>query len=113
MISGYLEQRKENQPLEYPSAGSVFKNQRISEEYSELKNFSKYGMIPMGLLIEECGLAGKKIGGAMISEKHCNFIINIGNAKAKDVAELINLIKKTIKNKFGIQIQEEIEYVGF
>ena len=113
MISGYLKQRKENQPLEYPSAGSIFKNQKLQGEYPELKKFSKYGMIPIGLLIEECGLAGKKINGAMVSEKHCNFIVNVNSAKAKDVVELINLIKKTMKNKFGIQIREEIEYVGF
>ena len=116
----YLEQRRESQPLEYPSAGSVFKNLKFEIEnlkllnkYPQLKKFSKHGMIPAGWLIEECGLAGKKIGRAMVSEKHANFIVNLGKAKAEDVVILISLIKQKIRNKFGIQLQEEIEYIGF
>jgi len=120
MISEYLGQRRESQPLEYPSAGSVFKNLKFEIEnlkllnkYPQLKRFSKHGMIPAGWLIEECGLAGKKIGSAMVSEKHANFIVNLGKAKAEDVVILISLIKQKIRNKFGIQLQEEIEYIGF
>jgi len=97
-IKQYLDYRKKTQPLNLPSAGSVFKN-------------------PTGFsaarLIEECGLKGKKIGNAKISEKHANFIVNLGNAKAKDVKKLINLIKKSVKNKFGIVLEEEIQFLGF
>ncbi|OGY27275.1 MAG: UDP-N-acetylenolpyruvoylglucosamine reductase [Candidatus Woykebacteria bacterium RIFCSPHIGHO2_01_FULL_39_12] len=65
-----------------------------------------------GRLIEACGLKNKKIGGAKISEKHANFIINEGNAKAVDVKALIDLMKKSVKEKFGIDLQEEVRYIG-
>jgi len=97
LIKEYLAQRKEKQPLEYPSAGSIFKNP---------KNYSA------GYLIEQCGLKGKKIGKAMISTKHANFIVNTGGAKAKDVVKLINLCKQKVKEKFKIKLEEEIEYLG-
>jgi len=58
-------------------------------------------------------LKNKKIGGAMISEKHCNFIVNFNNAKAEDVVILISLIKQKIRMRFKVQLKEEIEYVGF
>jgi len=120
-ISEILKSRKEKQPLEYPSAGSIFKNPAVDDEhfkklikkYPELKNIVKDNIVPAGWLIEKAGLKGKKIGGAMISEKHCNFIVNFNNAKAEDVVILISLIKQKIRTYFGIQLKEEIEYVGF
>ncbi|MCK5413308.1 MAG: UDP-N-acetylmuramate dehydrogenase [Candidatus Pacebacteria bacterium] len=121
IISGYLETRKQKQSLEYPSAGSVFKNPEIEGEildkilikYPELKEIIKDNIVPVGWFVEELGLKGKKIGGAMISEKHGNFIVNTGSAKAEDVVILISLIKQKVRNRFGVQLQEEIEYVGF
>lgn len=98
LIQKYLNYKKLKQPLNYPSAGSIFKN---SYDFSA------------GELIERCGLKGKKIGGAQISKKHANFIINLGNAKAKDVLKLIKLIKKEVKKKFKINLEEEIQYFGF
>jgi UDP-N-acetylmuramate dehydrogenase len=112
-IQEYLKKRKSTQPLEYPSAGSIFKNPKYSEKYPELKKFSKCGIIPVGWLIESVGLKGKKIGGAQISKKHSNFIINTGNARAEDVVILISLVKQKVRNKFGLQLMEEIEYIGF
>jgi len=97
LIKEYLKQRKQKQPLEYPSAGCIFKNP---------KDFSA------GYLIEQCGLKGKKIGKAMISEQHANFIINLGNARAKDVKKLIDLCKEKVREKFGVKLEEEIEYLG-
>ncbi len=94
----YLAHRKDTQPLNFPSAGSIFKN-------------------PSGFtaseLIEKCGLKGKRIGDVEISKKHANFIINLGNGRAEDVRKLINLVKNRVKNKFGIKLQEEIQYIGF
>ena len=58
-------------------------------------------------------MKGKKIGKAKISEKHANFIVNLGGAKAKDVKELIKLIKQKVKIKFGIVLEEEIQHLGF
>lgn len=92
-ISEIFKKRKEKIPGGF-SAGSVFKNPT---------GFSA------GQLIEKCGLKGKKIGGAEIPEKHANFIINSGSAKAKDVEKLINLAKKEVKNAFKIKLIEEIQ----
>ena len=95
-IKECLEYKKKTQPLNYPSAGSIFKNP------------SGYFA---GELIEKCGLKGKKIGDAKISEKHANFIVNSGKAKSKDVKKLIELIKKKVKNKFKVILREEIELI--
>ena len=121
-VGEILKLRKEKQPLEYPSAGSVFKNpvvdddhfEKLKKEFPELNKIAKNNTIPAGWLIEQIeGLKGKKIGGAMVSEKHCNFIVNFNNAKAEDVVILISLIKQKVRNKFGIQLKEEIEFMGF
>jgi UDP-N-acetylmuramate dehydrogenase len=118
-IKKYLEYRKKTQPLNFPSAGSIFKNSKFKiqnakllKEFPELKKFRKTGFIPASWLIEECGLKGKKIGEAKISEKHANFILNLGRAKAKDVLKLIKLIKEKVKKKFGIVLKEEICYLN-
>jgi len=115
-----LNYRRETQPLNFPSAGSVFKNYELGikkyeliKKFPEIKNFIKKGQIPAGWLIEKCGLKGKRIGKAKISEKHSNFIINLGGAKAKDVKKLIKLIKQKVKKKFGITLEEEVQYLGF
>ena len=97
MIKEYLEYRDKRQPLEYSSAGCIFKNPE--------GDFA-------GRLIEQCGLKGKKEEGAMISKKHGNFIVNIGRAKAKNVKKLIDLCKEKVREKFGIKLEEEIEYLG-
>ncbi|HOK35456.1 MAG TPA: UDP-N-acetylmuramate dehydrogenase [Candidatus Pacearchaeota archaeon] len=118
-IKEHLKFRKEHHPLEYPSAGSVFKNYQITnndlkllEKFPDLKQFEKRGNIPAAYLISECDLKGKIIGGAQVSEKHPNFIINIANATAEDVLILISLIKQRVRDKFGIQLEEEIIYVN-
>ncbi len=97
-IREYLNYKKNTQPLNFSSAGSVFKNPA--------------GFFA-GKLIEECGLRGKKIGDVKISEKHANFIINLGKGKAKDVKKLISLVKKSVKNRFKINLEEEIQFLGF
>ncbi len=120
-ISEYLKLRAEKQPLQYPSAGSVFRNpvldddrlKKLIKENPELEIISKNNTIPAGWFVEALGLKGKKIGGAMVSEKHGNFIVNTDSAKAEDVVILISLIKQKIRDNFGIQLSEEIEYVGF
>jgi UDP-N-acetylmuramate dehydrogenase len=95
-IKNFLNYRNAHQPLNFSSAGSVFANP---------KNFSA------GELIEKCGLKGKKIGNAKFSEKHANFIVNLGKARACDIKKLINLAKKSVKNKFGVDLEEEIRYL--
>ena len=85
------------QPLDYPSCGSVFK--RPAGYYA-------------GALIEETGLKGKRIGGAMISRKHAGFILNMDNAKAADVYALIQLIEARVLDRFGVQLKREVRLIG-
>jgi len=109
-IKKYLEYRKKTQPLNFPSAGSIFKNPPgfSAGELGEEDKFSS-SAFAAARLIEECGLKGKKIGGAQISKIHSNFIINSNQASSQDVLKLINLVKKKVKNKFGIKLEEEIQ----
>ena len=86
--------RKDNQPLEYPSAGSTFRN--LDNQFS-------------WQLIDSIGYRGKKIGGAQVSEKHSNFIINVDNASAMDVIQLTDQIKKEIKEKYNLDMIMEVE----
>lgn len=89
----YMSRRSTKQPLEYPSAGSVFKRPE--------GNFA-------GALIEQCGLKGKTCGGAQVSEKHAGFIINKSNATSKDVRDLIGEIQKTVSEKTGYSLECEL-----
>ena len=107
-----------NHPLEYSNAGSIFKNIRLGE-FSKtwhqkllpvIKN-EPLPVIPSAYLISECFLKGISFGGAMISPKHSNFIVNVLDARAEDVLKLINLAKKEVRKKFGVILEEEIKYL--
>lgn len=109
--------RNKNGSYDYPSAGCIFTNpvtnnnellKRVGQDIDLREN-----KIPAGWLIEELGLKGKRIGGAQILEKNANFIVNVKNAKATDVVTLISLVKQKVRDKFGIQLMEEVVYVGF
>lgn len=89
--------RREKQPLEYPSAGSTFKR---PEGYFA------------GKLIMEAGLKGYSIGGARVSEKHCGFLVNTGDASAADVAALIREVQERVKDKSGVSLEREVVYLG-
>jgi UDP-N-acetylmuramate dehydrogenase len=93
-----LLKRNEVQPVEIPNAGCIFKNPK--DNYA-------------AKLIEECGLKGKKSGGAMVSPKHSNFIVNFDNANSRDVVELIKIVKQTVKEKKGIELELEVKLIGF
>lgn len=93
----YKEKRKNSQPLEYPSAGSTFKR---GIDFITAK------------LIDEAGLKGTHVGDAEVSTKHGGFIINKGNAKAKDILELVEIVKKEVYKKYQKQIELEVEIVG-
>ena len=95
-MTDVMGRRVDKQPLEYPSAGSVFKR---PEGYFA------------GALIEQSGLKGKRIGGAMVSEKHAGFIINYENATTTDVTDLIKYCQKTVFDKFGVELHTEIKFV--
>lgn len=93
----FLTRRRDKQPLEYPSAGSAFKR---APGYFTAK------------LIDDAGLKGYRIGGAVVSEKHAGFIINAGGASAADVKALIEHIQKVILEKFGVEIESEIRIIS-
>lgn len=119
IIKEHLDYRKKYHPVNFPSAGSVFinpnkkiKNKKIIKNYPKIEEFNNKGIIHVGYLIEECGLKGKKIGNAEISNKHGNFIVNLGGAKSKNVLDLIKLIKQKVKNNFGVSLKEEIQIIS-
>lgn len=92
----HMAARKEKQPLDYPSAGSTFK--RCEGHFT-------------AQMIDEAGLKGFSVGGAKVSEKHAGFVINTGNATAEDIKALIVIIKQKLKEKFDVDIQEEVKYI--
>ncbi len=96
-VRTYGEMRRKTQPLNYPSAGSVFKNPAEG---------------PAGKWIEEAGLKGVRMGQAMVSERHANFIINLGKAKAQEVIHLMGWVKRKIYEEKGISLKREVKVVG-
>lgn len=96
-MNEYKRRRAEKQPISFPSAGSTFKR--------PAGNFA-------GTLIEQAGLKGYKIGGAMVSTLHAGFVINSGGATSADVRELIKHIQNTVKEKFGIELEPEVKFLG-
>jgi UDP-N-acetylmuramate dehydrogenase len=95
----YDEQRRKTQPLEFPSAGCIFRNLKEKK-------------LAAGKLIEEVGLKGRSIGDAQVSEKHANFIINRGRAKASEILALIVLVEETVYAHSGVELKREVKLVG-
>jgi UDP-N-acetylmuramate dehydrogenase len=96
-MNEYLEKRKKTQPLGSSCAGCVFKNPEG---------------VSAGRVIDEAGLKGETIGGASVSEDHANFILNDGTATADQIVQLISLIKMKARDEYGVQLEEEIRYIG-
>ena len=96
-IKELLMKRINSQPLNLPNAGSVFRNP--PDDYA-------------ARLIELCGLKGFCVGGAMVSPKHANFIVNTGNATATDIEAVITKIMQTVKEKTNIELQQEVKIMG-
>jgi UDP-N-acetylmuramate dehydrogenase len=93
--------RKTTQDLSAQTAGCVFRNPKDQTD------------VPAAKLIDDLDLKGKQIGGAKVSEKHANFIVNAGGATASDVVQLISYVKQQVRDKAGVQLMEEIDYIGF
>ena len=98
IVDDRRKRRMESQPLEYPSAGSVFRNPED---------------MFAGKLIEDLGFKGYSIGGAKVSEKHANFIINYNNAKGEDIKKLIELLKEKVKEEYNVELKCEQEFVNW
>ena len=114
----HIQYRKERHPLEFPNAGSIFKNCDLKLIPLKLQDFVKpavkvdpFPVVPTAFLIHQAGLKGLKQGGAQVSEKHPNYMVNLGGARAKDVCLLIKKVKQRIKSKFSVDLEEEIEFV--
>lgn len=117
-----IEYRKRRHPLEFPNCGSVFKNisdpeeiKMILEIYPDLSEKIKrdwHGKVAMGYLIKRLELAEFRVGNAQISPKHCNFIVNLGGAKASDVLTIIRKIQDTFAETFGFTPEVEVEIVS-
>lgn len=118
IINDRLRVRQTEHPTE-PSAGCVFKNikfedvdlEKLKAKDLDLAKFEKYKKIPAGYLVELLGLKGKVIGGAQVSPKHGNYIINTGSATTEDVIQLVSLIKMKVRDTYGVQLQEEVQFV--
>jgi len=96
-LKSYWDRRKEKQPLDYPSAGSIFKNPVGGSA---------------GRWIEEAGMKGYRMGQAMVSKRHANFIINLGNACAEDVIRLMERVEETVWERKGVSLEREVKVVG-
>lgn len=96
-MADFTQRRVTKQPLSLPSAGSTFK--RPEGHFA-------------GKLIEDSGLRGLTLRGAQVSEKHCGFVVNLGNANAKDLLDLMYVVKSTVKTKFGVMLEEEVKILG-
>ncbi len=97
MVLENIKKKSDSQPLNLPSAGSVFKNPAGRKAWK---------------LISDAGLRGLRLGGARISEKHANFIVNEGGATARDIETIIDLVKKRVKKVYGVEMEEEVKIIG-
>ena len=118
-IEKKLLERRNKQPLGGRSAGSFFENPivldaNLREEFEKEKGVKcKENKVPAGWFIEKIDFKGKQIGGAQVSVAHANFILNVDNAKAEDFVILASMIKQKVRDKYGVQLKEEVQYVGF
>lgn len=113
-----IDYRIDRHPLDLPNIGSTFKNvpvknvsSKVLEEFKDKIKPDPFPVIPTAKLLVGANLKGKMVGGAMISQKHPNFIVNFNRAKAEDVLGLISLAKKEVKKKYGVELEEEIMFV--
>lgn len=117
-IEEKIRYRLERHPMDYPNIGSTFKNvdvskykKRVITPFEHKIKPDPFPVIPAAVLISQAGLKGVAYGGAMISPKHPNFIVNVMDAKASEVKALIRLVKSSVKEKFGVELEEEIQQV--
>lgn len=118
-VTHHINNRKAKHPLEYPNAGSIFKNipvERLPEsvriQFAEKIKNDPFPVLPTAVLNAAAGLKGFRIGDAMVSEKHSNFIVNVGHATAAEVKAVMVHIKEVIKEKYGVDLEPEVIEVG-
>jgi UDP-N-acetylmuramate dehydrogenase len=111
----YQRQRISKQPAP-ASAGSFFKNVNDAELAERIEGLPERlrasGVVPAGFLVEHVGLAGTRLGGAMVSRRHANFILNVQGATATEIRQLAGLVKRKVRQTFGVALEEEVLYLG-
>lgn len=113
LIKEATQYRANTQPLGLPSSGCIFKNAPNSAQLKKLfSQFKDCQFVSAGFLIDQAGLKGIKIGGVEVSTKHAAFFINTGTGTAADLKKLIKLVKKQVKDKFGVKLKEEVFYLS-
>ncbi|MFH1866754.1 MAG: UDP-N-acetylmuramate dehydrogenase [Patescibacteria group bacterium] len=124
LIKKYVAQRK-GQPYHYPSSGCIFTNVEVTsrkqtkeikqklDDRPKLDEFLAKGQLPASWLIDQAELKGKKMGKVQVSDDHANYIVNMGGGTAEEVVMLISYIKQQVRDKFGIELREEVQYIGF
>lgn len=118
IAADHIQYRKERHPLEFPNAGSIFKNcdlkkfpKRLQKQFKDVVKIDPFPVVPTAYLIAEAGLKGYRVGKAEVSEKHPNYIINRGQATSKDILSLADKVKKVIQKKFCIYLEMEVQYI--
>ncbi len=119
IIEEKKEYRRTRQPLEYPNVGSIFKNVPVEklpaavvEQFKDKIKQDPFPVLPTAVLNAAAGLKGYRVGGAELSPKHANFIVNAGGATAADVKAVMKHIQTTINEKFGVVLEQEVIFVG-
>lgn len=119
IIKDTVAKREAKHPQDAKCAGSFFMNPTVMNEVlrkefeKDTGTIPKDDKLPAGWIIDHAGLRGKRIGGAMISDKHPNYLVNTGNATAEDVIILSSLVKRKVRDELGVQLKEEVQMVGF
>lgn len=118
IAKSHMRYRRERHPLEYPNAGSIFKNcdvrkmpARWRKHFASIIKTDPFPVIPTAAIIAAAGLKGQRIGDIQVSTKHPNYIVNLGNGRAKDVVRLVEKVKQRVQKKFGVLLEEEIQFV--
>lgn len=116
----HIQYRQDKHPMEFPSAGSIFKNTPVERvpkdvlpQFQANVKTDPFPVVPTAKIIADAGLEGLRVGDAQVSEKHTNYIVNLGNATGEEIVELITQVKAAVKKKFGISLEIEPELVGF
>ncbi|MDP3881093.1 MAG: UDP-N-acetylmuramate dehydrogenase [bacterium] len=117
-IQEKIDYRESRQPLEYPNIGSIFKNiswdslsGELQEKFKDVKKTDPFDVLPTAAVIHDAGLKEMRVGGAMVSPKHPNFIINFDRATAKEINELANKVKEKIEEMYGIELEREVIFL--
>jgi UDP-N-acetylmuramate dehydrogenase len=118
-IQQKIDYRRNRQAVEYPSVGSIFKNipldslsPDLQKQFADFVKIDPFPIVLVTKLLALCDLEGKRVGGAMISDRHPNFIVNVDNATAKDVKMLIEIAKQAVKEKYNLNLEEEVVFLN-